>query len=63
MQQTKADGDRRVAAAEKGVQKAAAASRGAVQEAARLRAVQGQPAPAGACPAGAAVAEVRAGLK
>ena len=63
VQQTKADGDRRVAAAQKGVQVATVATAKARSEAQRLRAMQGQPTPAGACPAASAVAEIRKGLQ
>ena len=60
---TKAEGDRRVAAASAGAAKAAQATRAARSEAERLRGIQALPTPAGDCPAGVAVAEVRKGLK
>ena len=59
----KTEGDRRVAAASKGVAKAKAATAKATSEAERLRVLAGQPAKPGACPAGEGVAEVRKGLK
>ena len=60
---TKAEGDKRVAEATKGIARAAQATQAARTEAERLRVLQGQPTPAGACPAGKAVAEIRKGLK
>ena len=60
---TKADGDRRVAEAKKGITRAATATQEARKEAERLRvASRNTPTKPGACPAGDAVAEVRKGL-
>ena len=59
----KAEGDRRVAQARQGVATATQATQAARSEAERLRGLQSAPTPAGACPAGAAVAELRKGLK
>lgn len=59
---TKADGDRRVAEAQKGIAKAATASQAARNEAERLRVASRTPAKPSACPAGDAVAEIRKGL-
>lgn len=58
----KAEGDKRVAEAAKGAAAARKAAQGAASEAARLRSMVGQPAPASACPAASAAAEVRKGL-
>ena len=63
IQQTKAEGDRRVAEATKGVARAIQTTRAAQTEAERLRSLQGAATPAGNCPAGSAVAELRKGLK
>lgn len=63
VEQTKADGDRRVAEAQKGLKIASATAQGYRSEAQRLRSMVGQPTPAGNCPAGLAVAELRKGLK
>lgn len=63
VQQTKADGDKRVAEAQKGVLAASKATLSARQEAARLRASAAQAVKPSACPAGDAVATIRAGLK
>ena len=60
---TKADGDRRVAEAEKGLKAATDGAKAARSEAARLRALAQAKTPLGACPAGMAVAELRRGLK
>ena len=66
--QTKAEGDRRVAEATKGVQRATAATAAARGEAARLRALAGlpgspaKPTPPGSCPEKDAVAELRKGF-
>ncbi len=60
---TKAEGDKRVAQATKGVAAAATVTKAAVDEAARLRELQKGGTPAGACPAGMAVAELRKGMK
>jgi hypothetical protein len=64
---TKADGDRRVAQATKGVAASAAVTQAAVAEAARLRALGDVPTPpvvvASNCPAGAAVGQIRKGLQ
>ena len=60
---TKADGDRRVAEATKGVAKARTEAKAAISEAQRLRiASKGNAAP-GACIAADAAAELRKGLK
>lgn len=60
---TKADGDRRVAEASKGVKAATQATAKARNEAERLRVASRAPTMPGACPAGDAVADIRAGLK
>ena len=59
----KAEGDRRVAAASKGIAASAKVTEAAVSEAARLRALHGGETPAGPCPAGSATDKIRAGLK
>ena len=61
--QVKAEGDRRVAEASKGVQNAARATQAARSEAERLRTLQNAPSPSSSCPAATAVAELRKGLK
>jgi len=61
---TKAEGDRRVAAATKGVAASAAVTQAMLGEAARLRKELESGIPVGTdCPAGAAVAQVRRGLR
>ncbi len=60
---TKADGERRVAEASKGVAKAATATKAARNEAERLRVVTRTVTVPGACPAADAVAELRKGLQ
>ena len=60
---TKAEGDRRIAAAAKGAAQARRDAQGAISEAERLRTITRTPAPAGSCPAGSAVAEVRKGFR
>jgi len=60
---TKAEGDRRVAAASQGVVKATQATAKARNEAERLRVAGRAPTMPSACPAGDAVKEVRAGLR
>jgi hypothetical protein len=61
----KAEGDRRIAQASKGVAKARQEAKGAISEAEGLRGLAKAPTPpsaSGSCPAAAAVAEVRKGL-
>lgn len=60
---TKADGDRRVAEAQKGVQASQERTKAALSEAARLRALAAAKTPLGACPSGLAVAELRKGFR
>ena len=60
---TKAEGDRRIAAASKGAARARQDAQGAVSEAQRLRAFIAAPPTAEACPAASATARVREGLK
>lgn len=60
---TKEEGDRRVAAASQGVVRATKETAAARTEAERLKTLSAAPTPAGACPAGAAMAEIRKGLK
>ena len=61
---TKEEGDRRVAQATKGVAASAAVTQAMVDEAKRLRDELEKGTPVGsACPAGAAVAQVRKGLR
>lgn len=60
---TKADGDRRVAEASKGVARATKETKAAQSESARLLELAKSKTPPGACPAGNAVAELRKGLK
>ena len=63
VQQLKVEGDRRVAAASKGVLAARKATARATSEAQRLRVAAAQPgSPGASCPAGEGVAEVRKGL-
>ena len=59
----RAEGDRRVAAASKGIAASAKVTQAAVSEAARLRALHDGETPAGPCPAGIATDKIRAGLK
>lgn len=60
---TKAEGDKRVAQATKGVAASAAVTQAALEEAARLRKANEQGTPVGDCPAGAAAAQIRKGLR
>ena len=60
---TKAEGDRRVAAASKGIARARTEAKAAISEAERLRTASKGSAPLGACPAASAAAEFRKGLK
>ena len=60
---TKAEGDRRVAAATQGVAKATTETARARSEAERLKGLQTAATPAGACPAALGAAEIRKGLK
>lgn len=60
---TKADGDRRVAEASKGVAKATKATQAARTEAERLAELLKNPPKPGACPAASGVAEIRRGLR
>ena len=62
VQQLRVEGDRRIAAATIGVAKAQEGTKAARSEAERLRVLAGTQAEPSACPAGAAVAEVRKGL-
>ncbi len=57
-----AEGERRIAAASAGVARARKEAAGAVSEAERLRGLAGGKAPASACPAASAVADIRKGL-
>lgn len=59
---TKEEGDRRVAAAKKGVVQAGKETAAARSEAARLRKLQEGKGPTGPCPAGVAMSEIRKGL-
>jgi len=59
----KAEGDRRIAAAQKGLKAASEQGQAARSEAERLRGLVSGATPPGACPAGAAVSELRRGLK
>ena len=61
---TKAEGDKRVAQATKGVAASAAVTQAALEEAARLRMLSEAALPLPVdCPAGAAVAQIRRGLR
>lgn len=62
---TKEEGDRRVSQATKGVAASAAVTQAAVAEAKRLRDLAGKdaPPPPKDCPAGAAVEQIRKGLR
>lgn len=60
---TKADGDRRVAEASRGIARATKETALARTDAERLKGLQGSATPAVACPAGEAVSELRKGLK
>ena len=61
---TKDEGDRRVAAAAKGIAASAAVTQATLQEAARLRRELESGIPVGTdCPAGAAVTQIRKGLR
>ena len=59
----KAEGDRRVAAASKGIARARTEAKAAISEAERLRTASKSSAPPGACPAASAATELRRGLK
>ena len=59
---TKAEGDRRVAEASKGVKAATVATAKARSEADRLRGLAGGATPTGTCSSASAVAEIRKGL-
>ena len=59
----KAEGDRRVAQATKGIAASAKVTQAAVSEAARLRKAGEGSTPPGPCPAGIATDKIRAGLK